>query len=263
MNKYDLPLVASSRQTILPVMTKDGHVRGWYPIAAQTFTGAERTFTLSDTGNGGSGTVVPITTVTVDKTGNNGVSQYMAAVWPTGLAKNYHPWASTLLQKPDAGYYRWYSMSTESWFLHFGGGALIDGLSGGTLNLAVSAVSNPAAPSVTPLALNWQASVEFAALNGDCPFLDFNWLTLFKVSSADPATRIVVVSNPAPIAPDPLPPIVASVIGIPTATANGTLYDTVRLMKLGDIVAGTYVFNFRVYDTFGQFTAVALTLTVV
>jgi hypothetical protein len=264
MNKYGLPLTTPSRQTILPALTQDGHVRGWYPITARTFTGSETSFTLSDSGNGGAGTVVPLMTVTQDS--GRGLPQYMAAVWPSGLAANYQPWGSTLLQKPDVGYYHWYSMATESWFEHFGGGALIDGLLGGTLNLAVSAASNPSAPTVTtPLALTWQASIEYAMLNGDCPFFDFNWITLFNAKSATAAQRIVVTSNPAPVAPDPLPYLVASVIGVPTInTAGATIYDTIRIMKLGDEVpAGSYAFGFTVYDELGQTTTVTLNLTVV
>ena len=99
MNKYGQPLAAPIRQTILPAMTKDGRIIGWYPIAAQTFTGAETSVTIPDTGNGGAGTVIPVMSVTQDS--GIGLPQYMAAVWPTGLAANYQPWASTLLQKPD------------------------------------------------------------------------------------------------------------------------------------------------------------------
>ena len=264
MNKYGQPLAAPIRQTILPAMTKDGRIIGWYPIAAQTFTGAETSVTIPDTGNGGAGTVVPVMSVTQDS--DIGLPQYMAAVWPTGLAANYQPWASTLLQKPDVGYSRWYSMATESWFEHFTKGALIDGLTGGTLNLAVSAASNPSAPTVTtPAAQTWQASIEYAMLNGDCPFFDFNWITLFAAKSNTTGIRIVVNTNPAPIAPDPLPPMKAVNIGIPVAGPTGApIYDSIRIMKLMDEVPpGAYAFTFTIYDDLGQSTAATLNLTVV
>lgn len=264
--EYGLPFTAPVKQTILPAMIQTGEIKGWYPISARTFAGTETSLTLPDTGNGGSGTVVPLQTVTVDLTGNNGMKQYMAAVWPAGLAKDYKPWGSSLLQPPDAGFYHWYSMATESWYEHYGAGALFTGLQGGTMNLSVSAASNPAGPSVTtPLALTWQASIAYAMLNGDCPFFDFNWVTLFATQSNTPGKRIVITSNPAPVAPDPLPYLTASIIGTPTATGAGVpLYDSIRIMKLTDEVPpGSYPFVFTIYDDLGQTVTATLNLTVV
>lgn len=256
-NQYGLPFVAPIRQTILPAMTQDGIVVGWYPITATTFSGNETTFTIPDGTNGGAGFAVPLKTVT--QYSGIGMPQYMAAVWPSGLAKNYFPWASNLLQKVDAGYSRWYSMPTESWFEHFTPGSLIAGLGGGTLNLTVSAATNPSAPTVsTPATYTWQASVLYATLNGECPFLDFNWVTLFNAKSATKGVRIVTTTQPA----GSPPALVSSVVGIPTATADGVMYNGIRIMKLNDLEPGSFAFGFTVYDELGQTSNVVLNLTV-
>lgn len=256
MNKYDLPLTTPSVQTIVPAMNRSGVVYGWYPITSHSFSGVERTYTLSD------GLVIPITTVTKDK-GMYGVQQYMAAVFPLGIANDYKPWASTLLIKPDSGYYRWWSMPSEGWVLHFGSGSLIESLST-RMNISAVLPAVPGAPTVTtPLALSWQASIPFEALTGDCEFFDFNWMTLFQSQSTTlTPLRIIVLTNPAPIAPSTVPPIVATVIGNPIMTANGPLYDTIRLMKLGELAPGSFAFTFSVIDDRNQSTTVTLNLTV-
>jgi len=248
MNQYGLPLTTPSVQTILPAIIQSGIVVGWYPIASHPFA----SFTLSD------GTVVPITTVTKDN-GMEGVQQYMAAVFPLGIANNYAPWASSLLIKPDAGYYRWWSLPTETWMLHFGYGTLLESLHT-RLNISNAQPAAPGAPTVTtPAAITWQASIAFADLTGDCEFFDFNWITTFRASTTgvDPL-RVVVVSNPAGTPP----PLVAKVIGIPQATAAGPIYDTIRILRLAELSAGIYVFTFNVIDTAGQTTAVTFNLTV-
>ena len=74
---------------------------------------------------------------------------------------------------------------------------------------------------------------------------------------------ITVVSNPAPIGSATVSPMVAKVIGIPVATANGVLYDTIRLVKLADEVpAGVYAFVFSIANVSGLSTTVTLNLTV-
>lgn len=258
-NKYGLALKAPIRQTILPAMNESGIIYGWYPITATNFAGTERTFTLTD----GPQTVVPITTVTTDS--GKGVPQYMAAVWPKGIAANYQPWASTLLMAPDAGYYRWWSMPSEAWLLHHGLGTLLTALEG-KMDLTVPAASTQAPPTASNGTLRWQASVKYDQLSGMCPFFDFNWITLFAATSTgiDPV-QIVVTGNPAPIAPSTVSPMKAVVVGAPQAVAGGgVVYNTVRIMKLADEVpAGSYTFNFNITDTKGQSTAVTLTLTVV
>jgi len=263
MNKYGQPLKASISQTLLPVLTRDGRVHGWFPITAHTFDGTETTYNVPDSSSAGHITL-PITTVTTDS--GNGVGQYMAALFPVGgqgKASNYKPWASSSLVPADQGYFRWYQMPAETWVLNFGLGTLLTAMST-RMNLTVAPATNPGAPGVTtPAAITWQASVEYESLLGDCEFFDFNWITLFAATTCTAAPlRIVVTSNPAPIAPATVPPMVASVIGKPQATVNGVVYDSIRIMKLADLIPGAYAFTFNVYDVLGQVTAVTLNLTV-
>lgn len=247
MNKYGLPLSTPSTQTILPAIREDGLVVGWYPIVQTTFTGAETSFTLPDC-------TVPLKTVTVDST--TGLKQYMAAVFPKGLAFNTQPWASNSLVSPSDGYYRWWSMPTETWVLHYGQGMFLGGLSSSLDRAGAAATPAPSAPSVaTPQARTWQASVSYAMLSGNCPFFDFNWVTLFTSTGETKPLRIEVLTSTTPL--------LAKVIGIPTAIAGGVLYDTIRILKTTDTIApGLYVFTFKVYEEHGLGTNVTLNLTV-
>jgi len=121
-------------------------------------------------------------------------------------------------------------------------------------------VTSPAAPSAptvaTPQALTFNGSVSYQALTGGCSFLDFNWVQLFTSTSELVPLYITPVSNPTGM--------VAKVLGVPTATVNGIMYDTIRLVKVADHLApGVYVFTFRVSATNGLSSNVTLNLTVV
>jgi hypothetical protein len=255
MNLYGEALAAPIQQTILPAMDQTGRVYGFYPITSTLFTGNETDFTLPDT-------VVPLKSVTLNSTPGRSVDQYMAAVWPTGLAHNDHPWkgSASFIDGAD-GYYRWFSMPTLSWFTHFGMGTLLNALNQGMSN-PFTPQETAAAPNATSATMKWEASLEYSALYGECAFFDFNWLTVFQAKSSLSPVRIVVISNPTPIAPATVPTLKATVIGIPSATVAGPVYDTIRIIKLGDTVPGEYVFNFRVYDDQGQSTPVTFTLNV-
>ena len=238
MNQYGLPLSAPIAQTIIPAMNQSGIVYGFYPITKTTFAGTETSFVLPDT-------TVPITTVTVDSL--NGITQYMAAVFPLGIAANSQPWASASLIAPGNGAYRWFSQATETWMLHFNAGTLLTALAG---NMApvVSAPASPSAPTVAPpQALTFNGSVKYNALNGQCNFFDFNWINLFTATQEQVPLSITVVSNPAPIGSAPVSPMV----------------DTIRLVKLADEVpAGVYAFVFSIANVSGLSTTVTLNLTV-
>ena len=268
-NKYGLPLAASSKQTILPVMHIDGRVIGFYPIAETTFTGTETEYTTSD------GVTVPLKTVTVD---NNvylrAVVQYMAAVFEPEYSikqvpastyvvqRSAEPWASVDLVTGDPTAYRWYSMATQSWLLHFGQGTYISALAS-NLDTSVPAPVPPVPPAGENATMEWRASIDYASLLGECSFFDFNWMTTFKTKSADEPLRIVVIENPPPDVGMTKPPLVAKVIGIPVATGNGVIYDTVRILKLVDsIEKQDYVFKFQIVDTKDLRTDVTFTLTV-
>lgn len=256
MNIYGQPLAANSTQTILPALTKDGRVRGWYPIAQTTFDGTEVAFTLPDMD-------VPLSTVTVDST--SGLKQFMAAVWPADLPWNEFPWASASLVSPSDGYYRWWSLPTSTWFLHFGNGLFLDSLSSSLDRAGAAALPAPGAPTVsTPKTLNWQASVEYAALNGNCSFFDFNWVQLFTSTGETVPLRIEILTSPAPIGTATTPPLLGRVIGIPTAIGkDSVLYDTIRVVKNADTIPpGTYTFTCAIYGETGLSANVTLNIVV-
>ncbi len=220
---------------------------GFYPIVSTVFTGAEVSLALSDT-------TVPITTVTVDS--DAPIKQYMASVWPLGIADNYKPWASANLIAPDQGYYRWFSLPTQSWFLHFGLGTLLTGLTVG-MDQTVTVPGAPTPPAVnTPQAKVFQGSVDYAMFTGGCSFFDFNWVTTFTSTDEQTPLYITVTSNPAHLR--------ATVIGRPSATVNGPLYDTIRIIRMDETIApGLYPFTFSIANTNGLSSTVTLNLTVV
>ncbi len=250
MNKYGLPLQAPSIQTIIPAMTDDGRVFGFYPIAQRTFNGSETTLTTSD------GAILPMKSVTVDPNPTlRAVAQYMAAVWPKGIAVKSQPWASADLIGNEDGAYSWWSLPTQGWVHHFGKGTIITAI---TSNLRTGYSPDAVVP---PSAINgaqtWATSLSYQALSGDCAYFDFNWMTVFKAknNNGNDPVRIQLLTNPGAI-------LKATVIGTPVVTANGVIYDTVRIMRLGNVAPGNYEFTFRVIDTKDQRTDVTLTLTV-
>lgn len=258
MNQYDLPLQNPSTQTIIPVITMDGRVRGFYPISETTFDGSETEYTTSD------GVVVPLAVVTVDYNPTlRNVTQYVAGVWPIGLPFNFFPWASIdFVAGENSGYYNWYSMPTHTWIQRFSRGNLIGSLYA-SMNESVFAPASNNPPDASNGAMTWKASVSYQMLLGDCSFFDFNWMEVFQANSDANPVRIQTLTNPAPIAPATVPPMRASVIGIPQASAQGPIYNTIRIMKLApEIPADDYTFTFRVFDTLGLSTDVTFVLTV-
>lgn len=256
MNKYGLALTAPSKQTILPAMTQDGIIRGWYPITLTTFVGTETSFDLVDV-------TVPLMTVTVDT--DSPVKQYMAAVWPVGLRFNYQPWVSSVLVKPDDGYYRWWSAPTTTWFLHYGKGLFLDSMASSLNRAGAAGITPPGGPTVgTPKDITWQASVAYSALNGDCTFFDFNWVQLFTTTGETKPLRIEVVALPDPIDPATNAPMLAKIIGVPVAIGAGAvIYDTIRIIKNQDTLpVGAYEFTMRIYDERGLAANVVLTVNV-
>lgn len=260
MNQYGLPLAAVSRQTILPAMTRDGRVIGFYPIAAQDFTGAETSLVLSD------GVVVPVSSVTVDRNqALRAVTQYMAALWETGTPWKMAPWASADLIEPGEGRYSWYSMPSSTWVTHFGKGIMIEAIQN-NLDTNIASLSTPdLPPEASDGAQVWTASAAYASLTGSNAFFEFNWTTVFaaKNTTNRDALRIQVVSNPAPINGEPQAPMRATVVGSPILTKDGALYNTIRVTRLTDnLTPGAYTFTFNVVDTAGLSTPVTFTMTV-
>ena len=270
MNRYDLPLTTPSKQSIIPAMFIDGRVIGFYLIASTTFTGAETTHTTTD------GVVVPLKVVTVDTNPSlREVTQYVAAVFEETpsitlaatnqdvLRRRVESWSSADLILGDETAYRWYTQASQTWFLHFGDGTYIGALRD-NLDFTVTAPVAPVPPAATNGAMEWSASIAYQGLLGDCPFFDFNWMTLFKTKKpTEEPLRIVVVSNPAPVAPSTRPPLVAKIIGRPVSTTKGVVYDSLRILRLGDSVdPGNYVFQFQIVDEKDYKTNVTFTLTV-
>jgi hypothetical protein len=268
MNRYDLPLAQPSKQSIIPAIHKDGRVIGFYLIASTLFTGTETEHTTSD------GVVVPLKVVTIDANQHlRTVNQYVAAVFEETqsiqvvpnqyvVQRKPEPWHSTDLILGDATAYRWYTQASHTWFTHFGDGTFIGALRN-NLDFTVDAPVPPAPPEAEDGEMEWRASIDYLGLFGDCAFFDFNWMTLFKTKVQKEPLRIVVVENPAPIPPSTRPPLAAKIIGRPMLTANGVIYDSIRILRLGDSVdAGEYVFKFQIVDESDLKTDVTFTLTV-
>jgi hypothetical protein len=203
------------------------------------------------------------------------VHQYVAAVFEREqsiqvvpnqyvVQRTPEPWASADLVLGDPTAYRLFRMPSHTWMTHFSQGMYIGALIN-NLDLSIPAPEAPEPPEAINGTMEWRASINYVALLGECSFLDFNWMTLFETKNPgkDPL-RIVVVSNPPPVAPSTQPPMVAKVIGRPIATTNGVIYDSIRILKLADsLEPGEFVFEFQIVDTKDQKTDVTLTLTVV
>jgi hypothetical protein len=269
MNRYDKPLITPSKQSIIPAMHVDGRVIGFYPVASTTFTGTETTYTTSD------GVEVPLKVVTVDTNVHlRTVLQYVAAVFEPQYAiqnvpthtyvvqRPEEPWASADLIIGDPTRQSWYSLPAQTWFHRFNAGTYIYATMH-NLDIDIDPPTPPTPPDGEDATMEWRASIDYAALFGDCSFFDFNWMTTFKTKSTTEPLRIVVKENPAPTAPETISPLVAKVIGIPTATTNGVIYDTIRILKLADsLEKKDYVFKFEIVDTKDLKTEVTFTLTV-
>lgn len=263
MNQYGLPLAAGSvDQSILPVMYQSGRIIGYALITSTSFDGTETSYTLTD------GLVLPLTTVTldVDPTQSARVTQYMAAVFSDGLPQGFAPWASEYVLAPDINEtpYRMWRLPAQTWALQYVPGNLVVALLSG-MDSPTTPPTTPSPPTVsTPETLYWKASVSYLTLLGDCPFFDFNWVTLFSAKTDTQALRIVVSANPAPIAPSTQAPMVAKVVGQPVAVGAGSVrYDTIRIMRMVDALpANDYTFGFNIYDELGQVTPAVLTLTI-
>ena len=253
MNLYNIPLETPSLQTVLPVLTQDGLIHGFYPITQTTFDGTETEYTLPDN------VVVPLMVVTVDKDPNaRALSQFVAAVFPAGLPFNYQPWSSASLIDGGYGNYSWYTLPTQGWIHHFGKGVMINAIQS-NLNTDSPTSNTEPPPEAVDGALTWTASVAYASIASDCAFFDFNWMTLFEVKSGLKPVRITVLQNPA----GSPAPFKATVVGVPTASENGVIFNTIRIMKLAsNIGLGVYTFQFRVVDVSGQTTDVDLALTI-
>lgn len=258
-NKLGQPLVAPSAQTILPIINGgNGNIVGFYPIALTTFNGTERKFTLSQ-GD------VPITSITlprgIDDGSGYGVGQYMAAVFDAPLDKHDMPWLgySEFVSINDIGYgMTWYQpVVGRGWVLQKG--TLLAALSLG-MDQSPSAPDVPQPPTAVNGVLRWAGRLNLSSSEYECAFFDFNWVALFqaKTSNANLPKRLEVLSNP------PGGEFKSTLVPYPSATPLGMLeFNTVRILRLKNAVAGDYVFNYRVVDHNNLSVTCELTLTVV
>lgn len=270
-----------STQTILPVMGKpSARIYGFLLIPEETFDGTEVEYATAD-GN------VPIETVTMStygviSGGRTGigrvnalpVQQYVAAVWDDndlvsaegnrGTPKRC-PWAGlTQFVSAQEGFFHRYIQASNSNFVErLQLGTLIDSLVFG-MNVANSgSVPGPTPPDGSDAAMTWTAKIGQATLVGECPYFDFNWVTLFQSKyKVDEGTnvpvpmRMSITSVPAGFK--------AFLVNRPTVIPGTNLtYDTVRIVAIGgsDITTGDYEFEFLIETDQGS-TPVTLTLTV-
>jgi hypothetical protein len=253
-NVYGKAFVSSVKQSLVPVLLQTGELLGYYAISTYTFTGTETKLVLPDN-------TVPLTTVTraTNPTHASKVLQFMAAVFPIGLAAVHKPWSSTSFIPLSPGLFRTHNMTGEGSSESTNLGVTLNALAS-NMNLTLPSATAATAPSVTTTAsLTWTASVKYSALNGNNSFFDFNWQTVFNSQSSDVGQSIVVNSSNAAF--------IATVLPTPVVQAlpNGgstQVYNTIRILRVADVTPGVYPFTFTIYSVNGLSTAVTLNLTI-
>lgn len=257
---YGSPLTVVSRQNVMPVVRGlTGEVLGFYPIAATDYAGTETTLDVTQ----GAGTVtVPITTVTmpkrIDDGSGYGVPQYMASVLDesTFRTNQYKSLSAFVDSSHDGASSKWIQPSTGAQSL----------VTRGVITTSLLVTMNAAdttAPTTAPVTanatatMNWTAGIQTGALQDQCSFFDFSWVTLFNAKSGSKAVSIEVTSNPAGGY------FKSTIVPIPVVGATGgVIYNTVRVVKLKPVPAGAYVFVYKVKDDANTTTTCTLTLTV-
>lgn len=252
-NELGLALKQPSSQTIIPVVTDNGNIMGFFTIAKTTFDGTETTFDLSEG-------PIDITSITlpakVDDGSGYGVEQYMAAYYDVPRLREWLGY-SAFVSVNDTGYATSYSMPVQGYVRRHNRGILITNLSV-TMDTQGSVLEVNVPPNVQNAAVRWVAKLSANSVSLKCGFFDFPWTTLFKAKSDLTPLRIEIVANPvggvfkSTLVPNP----VISPLG-------NVEFNTVRIIKLGDAVPGDYVFNYLVVDDKNQSTPCTLTLSVV
>jgi hypothetical protein len=274
MIQFGLPLAEPSTQTIIPILDQQGRSYGFFPIAKTEFQGTETTYALPDG-------AVAITTVTLppkvqNNTNVSRVSEYMAAVYdpvqvPLMPWRGYAEFVSSDIPQ-DIGYYSWWSMPPGNWFQHFGAGVFIDSFEYSMDSYAYTAPEGQGAPTVGNAAatMTWSCVVDLSAFDNQASFIDFNWIDLFETTlqanpNYSPGEQIIplsitTTSNPAG---GFFKASVVQALGSQSILPGGaSLFNTVRILRLADPTAGSYVFDFSITDNLGNTTPVTLTLTV-
>jgi len=270
--QFGLPLNNPSTQSLIPVLDQYGKSYGFFPIASHAFSGAETTYALA------SGSVA-ITTVTLPPKNTNSsnitrVSQYMAAVY-TPAQVSLKPWightefVSSAIPN-NIGFYSWWSMPTSGWFQHFGEGSYIESFQFNMNKYVYAAPAGQGNPTVGNGALRWACTVNQQAFQQNASFIDANWVDLFSAG---------IKTNPNATGQEVIP-LSISTTGNPaggyfkasvvqaqgaqvTYPGGAQMFNTIRILRLDDPPAGSYVFTFNVTDNQNNVTPVTLTLTVV
>ncbi len=252
-NKLGLPLKQPSIQTIIPVVTDNGNIMGFFTIAATTFDGTETSFALLE----GPVEITSITLPAKASDGSNyGVEQYMAAYYDTPRLREWLGY-SAFVSVNDTGYDTRYSMPTQGYVRRHNRGILITNLSVG-MDTQVTVLEPAVPPNVQNAAVRWVAKLSANSVTLQCGFFDFPWTTLFQAKSDLTPIRIEIVANP------PGGKFKSTLVPNPVISPLGNIeFNTVRIIKLGEAHAGDYVFNYMVIDDKNQSTPCTLTLTVV
>jgi len=252
-NKKGIPLTHPSSQTIIPVVTDNGNIMGFFTIASTTFDGTETTFDLAEG-------PIALTSITlppkVDDGSNYGVEQYMAAYYD---APHLREWLgySAFVSINDTGYGTQYSMPTQGYVRRHNRGVLITNLRV-TMDTLVTVPEPGVPPNVQNAAIRWVAKLSANSASLKCGFFDFPWTTLFKAKSDRTPLRIEIVANP------PGGEFKSTLVPNPVITPLGFVeFNTVRIIKLHEAHSGDYVFQYSVLDDKNQSTPCTLTLTVV
>lgn len=145
-------------------------------------------------------------------------------------------------------------------------GALIQSLTLGMGSVAANFDPEPPVPPVVDnpdATMRWFANISESALVGECPYFDFNWVTLFQAKNQQYVNSRLVI--PQTIKPTTVPEAFkVFLVGSPTVvTGTNVTYDTLRVLLVdpSKAPAGDYEFEFDVSTDQGT-TQVKLTLTV-
>lgn len=279
-NKLGLPLNVPSTQTILPIVCgglidtrvdsptfgkwiqgSHGVARllGWIPIVSTVFAGTETSFTTSDG-------PIPVTSLTLPLLNQNvsgaseRVQQYMVGIFDENQER-LSPWLgySDFIDASQSQYMMQWYMPTQGQGHRLNMGPLITDLIVRMDADAGTPPTPPLPPTVVPATLRWVCSLAMNDLQTGCGFIDFNWVNLFMAQTTDvDPLKIEIVSNP------PTGEFKTTIVPFPvTAPLGGVEFNTLRIIRLHEALAGDYVFNYAVVDRRGQSTPVTLTITVV
>lgn len=255
----DKPIQGVMTQTVLPVVELVGSgavVRGMFFIDSTDFDGTEIEFTLPEG-------PVPLKRITLPRTTVPRVQQYMAVVFDhiKSVNREYMGYSGFVDVNLLAPFRNFVESKITKVFQEIRG-PLLSSLSSG-MDVVTSAPQDPTTPpESTDAAVQWYTSLPVNAPTPQCTFFDFNWMTSFdtQTDTREPL-RIEVVSNPSTPQAGAFK---ASIAPLPVAVPGGTVYDTIRILRLatGVIEPGDYVFTFKISDTHGRSTTAELTLTV-